>query len=196
MTSKEQILAAVKASQPDLKEMPSLDFFYQDNLNQDEDLAQFIQTVEFIGAKTYRVNSYEEIIAQLQQDFDLKGKRVISPLNEFSTIAEKYTGADNHTLADAELIILPTHFAVAENGACWVDDHLFDERLMLFIPQHLAFVLKKEEVVPTMHRAYERIAGKSYGYGAFVAGPSKTADIEQSLVLGAHGPRSLRVFII
>ena len=39
-------------------------------------------------------------------------------------------------------------------------------------------------------------AGNSYGFATFIAGPSKTADIEQSLVLGAHGPRSLTVFLL
>ena len=40
------------------------------------------------------------------------------------------------------------------------------------------------------------VVGASYGFATFIAGPSKTADIEQSLVLGAHGPRSLIVFLI
>jgi L-lactate dehydrogenase complex protein LldG len=35
-----------------------------------------------------------------------------------------------------------------------------------------------------------------YGFGVFLAGPSKTADIEQSLVLGAHGARGLVVFLV
>lgn len=196
MNSRERILAAVKENQPDLRELPNLDLFYQNQNTDAENLANFIITVETIGAKVYHVADYQQIIDQLKEDFDLQGKRVVSAIRELDAIAEEYAGKNNHDLADVELMILPTHFAVAENGACWVNDELFKERLLPFIPQHLVFVLKKESIVPTMHHAYERIADKRYGYGAFIAGPSKTADIEQSLVLGAHGPRSLRVFVI
>jgi L-lactate dehydrogenase complex protein LldG len=47
-----------------------------------------------------------------------------------------------------------------------------------------------------MHQAYEQISSADYGFGVFLAGPSKTADIEQSLVLGAHGARGLVVFLV
>jgi len=65
-----------------------------------------------------------------------------------------------------------------------------------FIAQHLAFVIRPEAIVPTMQEAYDRIGTVDYGFGTFKAGPSKTADIEQSLVLGAHGPKSLLVFVM
>jgi L-lactate dehydrogenase complex protein LldG len=42
------------------------------------------------------------------------------------------------------------------------------------------------DIVPTMHEAYRQINIAEEGWGAFIAGPSKTADIEQSLVIGAH----------
>jgi L-lactate dehydrogenase complex protein LldG len=196
MTSRERILEAVKENQPDLRELPNLDLFYQNQNTNEENLANFIYTVELIGAKVYQVQDHQQIIDQLKADFELEGKRVVSTVVELNSFADQYNGLDNHELADVELMVLPTHFAVAENGACWVNDELYRERLLPFIPQHLAFILKKEHIVPTMHQAYERIADKKYGYGAFIAGPSKTADIEQSLVLGAHGPRSLRVFVI
>jgi L-lactate dehydrogenase complex protein LldG len=69
-------------------------------------------------------------------------------------------------------------------------------RVLPFISQHLAVVISKDNLVPTMSQAYAKIGSAEYGYGAFIAGPSKTADIEQSLVIGAHGPRSLSVFIL
>jgi L-lactate dehydrogenase complex protein LldG len=47
-----------------------------------------------------------------------------------------------------------------------------------------------------MQHAYERIGSLNQNFGTFIAGPSKTADIEQSLVLGAHGPKTLTVFLI
>jgi L-lactate dehydrogenase complex protein LldG len=47
-----------------------------------------------------------------------------------------------------------------------------------------------------MHDAYAQIGENEYGFGAFIGGPSKTADIEQALVMGAHGPITMTVFII
>ena len=72
----------------------------------------------------------------------------------------------------------------------------FPERVLPFITQHLVLIVNKADILPTLHEAYETIGQQQYGYGTFIAGPSKTADIEQSLVLGAHGSRSLWVFLM
>ena len=70
------------------------------------------------------------------------------------------------------------------------------QRVSPFIPQYLAIIVNKKDIVPFMQQAYERIGDLDYGFGTFIAGPSKTADIEQSLVLGAHGARGLTVFLM
>jgi L-lactate dehydrogenase complex protein LldG len=85
---------------------------------------------------------------------------------------------------------------VAENGAVWLSDEVMGQRVIPYICQHLGVVVRAESIVPTLHEAYDIIGEGTYGFGGFIAGPSKTADIEQALVLGAHGPLSMAVFIL
>ena len=86
--------------------------------------------------------------------------------------------------------------AVAENGAVWVYESQMKNRLLPFICQHLVLVIDKKDIVATMHDAYDKINVGDEGFGVFIAGPSKTADIEQSLVIGAHGARSTAVYVV
>jgi L-lactate dehydrogenase complex protein LldG len=101
-----------------------------------------------------------------------------------------------HGYEDTGLFIMQSRIGVAENGAVWITDKELPLRVLPFITQHLAVIINREAIVDTMHHAYEQINNEEYGYGCFIAGPSKTADIEQSLVLGAHGPLSMTVFLL
>ena len=103
---------------------------------------------------------------------------------------------DPHELDDLNLAILEGQLGVAENGAIWLDDRHLPHRALPFITEHLVIVLLKSRLFPTMHQAYEEIGNQHSGFGLFIAGPSKTADIEQSLVIGAHGAMSLRVILV
>lgn len=103
--------------------------------------------------------------------------------------------SEPHGFQDVDLVIAPAQFGVAENGAVWIDEAAVPIRAALWLAQHLLVLLPLGEIVDNLHQAYERLepglgAG---GFGCFVAGPSKTADIEQHLVIGAHGPRSLTI---
>ena len=191
--SRAKILAAIKQNQPDLLPLPDIAF-----LQGVEEGAKdrFINTLTTIGGKVFVVSSFDEIKSLLKQNFDTQ-KRVVSTLTELTDMAEINSGQsiDPHTLEDIELTVIKAHFAVAENGAIWVTEGIIGQRVLPFICQHLAAVVDAADIVPTMHEAYQRIANGSYGFGTFIAGPSKTADIEQSLVLGAHGPRSMTVFL-
>lgn len=102
---------------------------------------------------------------------------------------------DPHDLEHVELAILEGEWGVAENGAIWLPEEKLHHRALPFIAQHLIILLKKDRLLGNMHEVYGRINVEGPGYGVFIAGPSKTADIEQSLVIGAHGPRSLTVFL-
>jgi L-lactate dehydrogenase complex protein LldG len=103
---------------------------------------------------------------------------------------------DAHAIEGLGLAVVPGAFAVAENGAVWVPGDGLRPRGIFVVTEHLALVVPAAEVVHDMHEAYRRIAFPSAGFGTFVAGPSKTADIEQALVIGAHGARSCTLFLV
>lgn len=89
--------------------------------------------------------------------------------------------------------ILESRFGVAENGAIWLDDSCFPNRIIPFIAEQLVVLVPNWNLVSTMHEAYGKISKTGSGFGVFISGPSKTADIEQSLVYGAHGAKRLMV---
>lgn len=103
--------------------------------------------------------------------------------------------ASARALAQIDVLVCPGELGVAENGAVWLGEAGMGARAAPFLAQHLVLALHRDAIVPDMHAAYERLDVALEGYGLFVAGPSKTADIEQALVIGAHGPRSLTVLL-
>ena len=94
------------------------------------------------------------------------------------------------------MALVPGHFGVAENGAIWITDEETPHRVIYFIAQHLVIAVPGDQIVSNMHEAYQRLDFPTSGFGTFISGPSKTADIEQSLVIGAHGPRSLTAYLL
>lgn len=103
-------------------------------------------------------------------------------------------GLNKTQLNKIDVAILEAEFGVAENGAVWVEKFAF--RAIPFITQHLILTLRGSNIISNMHEAYAELA--EFGlpdFGVFISGPSKTADIEQSLVYGAHGPKTLTIVI-
>jgi len=194
MSSKESILQKIKQNQPkEPIELANLEPLKQTDV---DILEQYKSVLKGIGGDFVEVSNYNEIINFVKQNFDTN-KRILTTLSELSEIANlDWTKDDPHSLQDTELMVVKAHFGVAENSALWITDDLMGQRVSTFIPQYLAIIVNKSDLVAKMHHAYERIGNQEYGFGTFIAGPSKTADIEQSLVLGAHGARGLTVFLM
>ena len=193
--SKQSILSAIANNQPELQPLPDLEFLMQAPA---EDVVQkFTSTLTTIGGKVFEVSNYDELTATVNAYCDTT-KRVVTTLPALQGYGQLITRekTDPHTFEDIEVSIISAHFAVAENGAVWVTEDIINQRVLPFICQHLVVVLDPQNIVPTMHQAYQQIGQAQYGFGTFISGPSKTADIEQSLVLGAHGPRSIMVFLL
>jgi L-lactate dehydrogenase complex protein LldG len=193
-SSRETILARVRQNKPDPTVLPDVDFLEN---NAGGSLAKLSAMLDTIGGKLFEVNNWAEIISTIRTQHPGDGT-IYSPIPDIQHLTGQINKEelDGHNLAGVEFGIIKAHFAVAENGAVWVTDGQLGNRALPFICQHLAAVIGEDDIVPTMHEAYVRSAGDQYQYGAFIAGASKTADIEQSLVLGAHGPRSMMVFVL
>lgn len=192
MTSREKILAKVLKNQPDLQPLPADLSTTFPAANAVEAFAKVLTT---IGGNCIGVKDYDAIKNYIVTNFS--GQRIISTLPELGEISEQgWENQDPHSYADVELAVITAHFGVAENAALWISEDLMHQRAVPFICQQLAVVLNKAEIVQTMHDAYLKIGTAEYGFGSFIAGPSKTADIEQSLVLGAHGPKGMTVFLL
>ena len=193
MNSRDLVLAAIAKNQAERSPLPIYEFPANPAIDSVE---KFTEVAINIGSKVLQVKSFEEIKAFIRQQYN-SSNRIVSVFPELADLAETtINGDDPHALENVELAVLKAHFGVAENSALWVTEDLLPTRVLPFICQHLALVVPKSQIFPLMHNAYEKIGSLDYGYGAFIAGPSKTADIEQSLVLGAHGPRTLTVFIL
>lgn len=193
MSSRETILAAVLKNQPELSPLPDISIFKVE----DGDKAQkYIDTFRTIGGVIYEVNDLSAVKTLINQNFDVT-RRTLTTLPELSDIAELYSATvAPHTFDDVELAVIKAHLAVAENGTVWLTEQEMGQRIIPYICQHLAVLVDEESIVSTMHDAYALIGTGEYGFGGFIGGPSKTADIEQALVLGAHGPLTMTVFII
>ncbi len=95
-----------------------------------------------------------------------------------------------------DLFIAEAKLGVAENGCLWLDDSIIKQRISTFACEHTLLIIDHRNIVPTMHQAYQKTNISKTGFSVFIAGPSKTADIEQSLVVGAQGALSNTVIII
>jgi len=194
MSSREQILKAVAANQPEYVKLPDTKVF---ETNVQGSLEKFETVLSLVGGKVFYISDFAEI-TKLILEWHGTTARIVSPLKELTEFNKGNLGYISHVreFHNVEVAIISAHFGVAENGAVWVTGDEMQYRVLPFICQHLAVIIHAGAIVPTMHKAYELISNADYGFGTFIAGPSKTADIEQSLVIGAHGPRSMTVFVM
>jgi L-lactate dehydrogenase complex protein LldG len=161
-------------------------------------VAQFSDVLTAVGGSAVRVRDEQEVAAGLETiPAYAEADKVCSLIDGVSKANVDLNEVDDpHQLEDIDFFITRGEFGVAENAAIWATDAQMRHRVLFFLAQHLAIVLPANQIVHNVHQAYERLQFTEPRFGLFLSGPSKTADIEQSLVIGAHGARSLTAFLV
>ena len=203
MSSKEEILKRYRANVRQQYDMPDLRDIHA--ITYPEPLVQFVKTSEAVGGQVIEVDKGRDINTLICELFP-DAKEIASNLPEI-TIATRNpdTIGRARDLNGTDVGVIRGMFGVAENGCIWVPQTM-KERAVCFISENLVILLPKEAIVNNMHEAYRRLANgdansgielfDDYGYGTFISGPSKTADIAQVLVMGAQAARSVTVLLV
>lgn len=191
--SKSDILNRIKSGIKEKFDMPSLDDI--EAVVFSNSLEKFISMTEAVGGKTVELAEGEDIDSVLKRLFP-EAKTIASNLKEVSCATLDPDTVENAIdLNGTDVGVIRGEFGVAENACVWIPQTM-KEKAVCFISENLVILLKKDNIVSNMHEAYKRISFNDYGYGTFISGPSKTADIAQVLVMGAQAARSVTVILL
>ena len=193
MSAREKILNGIAINQPELVALPVMDMNVI--ISYPDVFEQFKMMMQSIGGKVELVSNISVLKERLIAD-KASGNFVINAIANLGQLDSQVASFTASELEKVERAYIKGTIGVAENGAIWIYESQMINRLLPFICQHLILVIDKKNIVPTMHQAYDSIEVAKEGFGAFIAGPSKTADIEQSLVIGAHGARSATIYVV
>ena len=180
MSSKDSILASIRRHTGARHEMPELTL---EAITYADKLATFSEVLAGAGGKAIELKPGEDVNEVIRREFP-EAKRIASNLKEITCATFNPDGlTDPRELNGTDVSV----------AAVWLPRQVRYKGLY-FISNALVILLDKTQLVHTMNEAYRRTATMDYDYGVFMSGPSKTADIEQALVFGAHGP--IRVVVL
>ena len=205
MTTKEKILSKLKENSSALLksganedfEMPDFNLIepikYPDSLEKFKETAKRVSgaQVEELGEK-----DINDLIKRLYPEAKIVGsnlKGIEADINP-----DEIRGGKD--LMKVDVGVIKGSFGVAENGCIWIPQTM-KERALCFASEYLVILLQKSDIVDNMHEAYALIDQhpdyfEPYGFGTFISGPSKTADIESALVYGAQAARGVTVILL
>lgn len=192
MSSKDAILDNIKRNIRTEYDMPDIDSII--GINYPDRVLQFTEISKGVGGNALLLqpdSDINQVIKSLYPD----AKVIASNLPEITIATVNPDNiADPHKMNGTDLSIIEGEIGVAENGCVWIPQNV-KHKVAYFIAEYLVIVLDRNKIVNNMHEAYEKLQFSDKGFGVFISGPSKTADIEQALVVGAHGARGVTVIL-
>jgi len=193
MSSKEDILKKYRSNIREQFDMPDLSDIQA--VTYPDPLLQFINMTKSVGGNAIEVEEGKDVNKLIRELFP-DAIEIASNLPEITIATRNPDEVDCASdLNGTDVGVIRGKFGVAENACVWIPQTM-KEKAVCFISENLIILLPKSQIVNNMHEAYRRIEFNDYGYGTFISGPSKTADIAQVLVMGAQAARSATVLLL
>jgi L-lactate dehydrogenase complex protein LldG len=89
---------------------------------------------------------------------------------------------------------------IAQTGSVLVTSRSAGGRALSVLPPHHVVLARRDQLIADLPDAFallkKKYSGNYPSFISFITGPSRTGDIERILVLGAHGPRKLTIFVL
>lgn len=192
MSSKEDILAAIRKNTQIRYDYPELALrttIYPNVID------KFCEICRAVGGESVVLREGEDINAVIHRTYP-DAVRIASNMESITCATFNPDLLDKaQELDGTDVAVVAGEIGVAENAAVWIPQTV-RHKALYFIAEKLVIVLDRHRIVSNMHEAYSKVKDEKYKFGTFISGPSKTADIEQALVMGAHGAKDVLVILI
>lgn len=201
-TAREEILNRLKNAIHPEPEMPDFDAPVYHAI--EKSLGQaFKENLEAVNGSVYLCNSEKELAQKLAELLSRFSKETMycseENLQKILLQAEIPFSFSEKTAENMEAGITGCEFLIAHTGSVMVSSASKGGRQMFVFPPVHVVVAQKNQLVDYLDKAYsgmiEKYKNNLPSQITLITGPSRTADIEKTLVMGAHGPREFHVFL-
>ncbi len=202
-TARQEILDKLMNSVHSVSEKPDFDSPVNHSINKPLDLA-FKENLEKVNGSVYLFSSKKALFEKLNEFLSEFNKNTVVCFEEEITNPLKKSGFQIAKLSEIpeniEVGITGCEFLIAHTGSVMVSSAQKGGRQMFVYPPIHIVIAERNQLAEYLENAYSNLIHK-YGnnlpsHVALITGPSRTADIEKTLVMGAHGPRELHVFLV
>lgn len=165
---------------------------------------RFRQKLEAAEASFAALDTLAGVVPEVERYLDAAGvaKQLVTSGDKLLNALEWPASIDARQWvagADGRVALTLAYCGIAETGTLMLISGEQNPIRLNFLPDYHIVVLRSEQLLPRMEDAWDRLRASVTQLPRtvnFISGPSKTADIEQTVEYGAHGPRCLHVILV